>query len=121
MPKTHAADVFISYATSDKPRLKKVIGELKLRGILDDTDKIIDNSDVIMAGSAVRDQLRKTIEHASKVIIIWSGSSAASEWVNYEAGMAHALGKPTFFVIPKGDNSRIPAPLVQDHVIEIDG
>ncbi len=120
MPKTHTSDVFISYATQDKPRLGKVIGELKRRGILEEQDKIIDNSEVFLAGSTVRDNLRKTIQDADKVIIWWSDASAMSDWVNYEAGMAYALGKPTVFVVSKGGRTRLPRSLMEDQVVEID-
>jgi hypothetical protein len=36
------------------------------------------------------------------VVIIASDDSAASQWVNYEAGMATALGKPIVVVGRKG-------------------
>lgn len=121
MPKKHTSDVFISYATQDKPRLGKVIGELKRRGILEEQDKIIDITGFYPSGLTVRDHLRKTIQNADKVIIWWSDASSVSDWVNYEAGMAHALDKPTVFVVSKGERTRLPRSLMDHQVIEIDG
>src|SRR5712691_850878 len=103
--------VFISYAMHDKSRIKKVIGELKSRGIVEESDQITHASDVFVPGSSMRGQVRKAIEAASKVVVVWSGAGAESDWVNYEAGMAEALGKPVFVAVPKGEASRIPREL----------
>src|SRR5712691_5542650 len=95
--------VFISYAMDDKPRIKKVIEELKTGQIIEEGDKIVDTSDIFVPGSSLRTQVRKAIEAASKVVVVWSGAGAESDWVNYETGMAEALAKPILVVVPKGE------------------
>ena len=121
MSKAHTSDfVFISHAAHDKSRVRKVIGELKVRGVLGDRDKIIDTTDLFVQGSSIRGQVQKAIEDASKVIVIWSDAGAESEWVNYETGMAEALGKPMFVVIPKGERSSLPIHLADTQVIELE-
>jgi hypothetical protein len=112
--------VFISYADRDKSRVRKVIGELKLRGVLSERDKVIDAKGLLVPGSNARDQVQKAIEDASKVIVIWSGAGAESAWVNYEAGMAEALGKPIFVVLGKGERSGLPIDLSDTQVIELE-
>ena len=112
--------VFISYAMDDKPRISKIIGELKTKHIIEENDKIVDNSDVFVAGSSVRMQVRKAIEAASKVVIVWSGAGADADWVNYETGMAEALGKPILVVVPKNGVSRLPRTLENSQIIELD-
>lgn len=120
MSKIRSPTVFISYSIKDKPRLERVIGELKYRGILGDQVDIIDDRHDLDMGSDWSDQLRKAIEDSSKVIVIWSGASAASPWVNYEAGMADALGKPMVFVIPKGERAQLPTALMHNQIIEVE-
>jgi hypothetical protein len=112
--------VFLSYAMNDKSWIKKVIGELKLRGIVKQDEKIIHASDVFVEGSSVRAQMRKAIEAASKVVIVWSGAGAESDWVNYETGMAEALGKPIFIVVPKQEASSVPRELENIQVVELE-
>jgi hypothetical protein len=121
MSKTHTSDsVFLSYAANDKSRVPKVVGELKLRGVLGERDKVIDSTSLFVSGFSVRDQVQKAIEGASKVIVIWSGHGAKSEWVNYETGMADALGKPIFVVIQKGERANLPMHLTDTQVIELE-
>src|SRR6266852_4938579 len=111
--------VFISYALDDKPRIRKVIDELKSRKMIEEDDKIIETSDVFVPGSSVRAQVREAIEAASKVVVLWSGAGAEADWVNYETGMAEALGKPILVVIPKGGASKLPRTLENSQIIEL--
>ena len=115
MPK---AQIFISYAMGDRPRIEKVIAELKVRGVVREGDKIMEPTKEFVPGSSIRGELRKAIQAASKVVV-WSGAGAESQWVNYETGMAAALGKPIIVVVPKGVASRIPANLADIQVIEL--
>lgn len=111
--------VFISYAIGDKSRIKKVIRKLMSQGIVDEGEKVTDISD-IDPGSSVRLQVRSAIEAASKVVVVWSDTGSGSDWVNYEAGMAEALGKPIFVVVPKGQGGRLPHNFADTQIIELD-
>ena len=112
--------VFFSYAMDDKPRIGKVIEELKSRKMIAEGDKIIETSDIFVPGSSVRTQVREAIEAASKVVVLWSGAGAEADWVNYETGMAEALGKPIVVVVKKGDVSRVPGNLASSQIIELE-
>jgi nucleoside 2-deoxyribosyltransferase len=50
----------------------------------------------------IRAKIKDQISSASKVVIIASNAAALSPWVNYEAGMAAALGKPIVVIRKKG-------------------
>ena len=113
-------NVFISYAVDDKSRISKVIGELKSKEVVEDDDQIVHAPDVFVPGSSPRGLVRKAMEAASKVVIVWSGTGAGSTWVNYETGMAEALGKPIFLAIPKGEKSRLPQELKDIQIIELE-
>ncbi len=104
----------------DKPHISKVIRELKTKRIIEENDKIVDTSDIFVPGSSVRTQVRKAIEAASKVVVVWTGAGAEADWVNYETGMAEALGKPILVVIPKGGASKLPRTLENSQIIELD-
>jgi len=136
--------VFLSYAFDDKRKVRKVIAQLKARGILSPNDKVVDTSAVVVPGSSMRGQLREAfermtkaeaarylgeslrgqireaIENASKFIVVWSDAANTSDWVNYETGMAEALGKPILVVVAKGETSRVPVNLKETQVVEIE-
>jgi len=111
--------VFLSYAFGDKAKIQKVLDKLNARGILSSDDVWLDNS-AIVAGSDWRGQIREAIENASKFVVIWSDAADTSDWVNYETGMAEALGKPILVVVPKGETARIPGNLKETQVIELE-
>lgn len=115
-----AHKVFISHAFRDPRHLRKLMGELRSKGVVDPSDEIIDISAAVDTGGSVRGQVRKAIESASKVIVVWGEGDADSEWVNYESGMADALEKPIIIVIPKGQKSRIPTQLIENTVLELE-
>jgi hypothetical protein len=112
--------VFLSYAYDDKPRIRKLLDQLKAKGMLSPHEEVFDSSESIVPGSIWRDQIRKAVENASQFIVVWSNAAHTSDWVNYEIGMAEALDKPILVVVPKGEMSRIPANLDKIQVIEIE-
>lgn len=112
--------IFLSYAIDDKPRIGQVLAELKSRGIVEAHDDVVVDSEVFAVGSDWRRQVRKAIEGASKFVVIWSVAAGKSEWVNYETGMAEALGKPILIVVPKGEASRLPSNLKDIQAIELE-
>src|SRR4051794_25067620 len=103
----------------DKTKIRKVLDKLNARGILSPHDVWFDSS-AIVAGSNWRKQIREAIESASKFVVVWSDAADKSDWVNYETGMAEALGKPILVVVPKGEMARIPENLKETQVIELE-
>jgi hypothetical protein len=114
-------NVFLSYASDDRPRIRDIVNELKSKGIVEAHDKITDTSEIFISGSSVRGQVRKAIEAASKFVVVWSDAGGKSDWVNYEIGMAEALGKTILVIVPKGKISRLPpSNLEHSQIIELE-
>ena len=113
-------NVFLSYASRDAKKLQKVLDQLISRGILSSQDKVIDTSAIAVPGSSMRGQVREAIENASKFVVVLNDTALTSEWVNYETGMADALGKPILVFVPKGETSRVPRNLKETEIIEME-
>lgn len=95
--------IFLSYARQDRGLVGAVRRALRKHGIVTGNNVVImDPHHKLKAGSNVRKMIKDQISSASKVVIIGSDNSANSVWVNYEAGMAAALGKPIVVVGKKG-------------------
>ena len=62
---------------------------------------------------------KTAIASASKVILLWTDAGSKSDWVNYEAGMADALGKPIVVVIPEGSPAELPENLKDAQIVRI--
>lgn len=95
--------VFLSYAPEDhafaeaiKPKLGRF---LNAPGGLDIFDGLSD----IKHGEDVRKALKSEMDAVSTVVIVASPAGDASQWVNYEAGLADALGKNVVIVNRKAD------------------
>lgn len=98
-----AEKIFLSYAHEDRGLVEAVKQALHKHGVVTAKDTIIlDPSQKLKAGSYIRRMIRDQISSASKVVIIASESSAESQWVNYEAGMAVALEKPIVVIGKRG-------------------
>lgn len=54
-----------------------------------------------MAGTDMRQAIPQQMQDAGKVIILDTPVSSQSPWVNYEAGLALALEKPSSSFTPK--------------------
>ena len=68
---------------------------------------------------ALREDIRKQIQSATKVIVIWGSASANSSWVNYELGLADALRKPILVVMPVNDATELPAGLQNVRIVRL--
>ena len=98
-----AERIFLSYAYQDRDLVQSVEEALREHKIVTAEDVIIvDPQKNVHAGENIRELIKDAISSASKVVIIASNDSAASQWVNYEAGMATALGKPIVVIGRKG-------------------
>jgi hypothetical protein len=114
------ANVFISHARADAHKLDEIVQSLVAKGFLNEGDQILREEDLPKKHGALRDQVRMRIQSASKLIVIWGAASASSQWVNYEMGLADALGKPIIAVIPsQGDSIALPANLQKVQVVRL--
>ncbi|NJD33820.1 MAG: toll/interleukin-1 receptor domain-containing protein [Betaproteobacteria bacterium] len=92
--------IFVSYAYQDRAIAERVQDHLRTHGIVATADiEILDPQKGIQAGDNIREMIKAQMMAASKVVIITSSNSAQSQWVNYEAGMAAALGKPIIAIV----------------------
>lgn len=117
MPKT----IFLSYAHEDHKYVEKVVAQLRLKGILGGDDSVVldpERSQVAVVrtrGVAIR----QAIESADQVVLLWTEAGEKSQWVNYEAGMADALGKLITVVLVGEASPELPYSLRDVQVIRI--
>jgi TIR domain len=81
------ADVFVSYAKTDRPLASKLVAMLEAEGwsVWWDTS--------LGAADLYRDEIMKQLVSARAVIAIWTPNSIRSDWVRAEAGAAKKDGK----------------------------
>ena len=118
-----AEKIFVSYSHEDRKYLDGLKEVLQEHGIVEgDEVSIIDPfSGVFSAGKDIRESIKKEIQSASKVVIIYTSNTDASQWVNYEVGMANALDKPIIVVGARGSGkTTLLSSLKHIHLIEVD-
>src|SRR5262245_10240845 len=81
------ADVFISYAKTDRPLALTLSAFLEAEGWSVWWDKSLSAADLY------RDEIMRQLAAARAVITIWSPNSIKSDWVRAEAGHAKKEGK----------------------------
>lgn len=115
-----AIRVFISYAYQDKELAENAKHELATKGYLPTDAEFLDMQDV-SAGEDIRQRLRSEIGAADAVVLVLSEHAATSQWINYEAGLADALGKKILVVGAKGsEKNALLAHLADYQQIEIE-
>jgi TIR domain len=75
-------DIFISYASEDRDRARKVASALQACGWSVWWDRNI------KAGQAFDQVIEHELETAKSVVVLWSKDSVSSEWVRNEAATA---------------------------------
>jgi hypothetical protein len=85
-------DTFISHASGDKAKVRRLIALLKAR----DLDPWIDEAGV-QFGGLLRDGLQDAIEASKTFVLIWSRAASKSRWVICELLTAFHVGR---FTIP---------------------
>ena len=81
------ADVFISYARSDEAVARRVAKALQASGL-----SVWWDAD-LPAHRAYSDVIERNLEQAKAVVVLWSKTAAASQWVRAEADVARNAGK----------------------------
>lgn len=79
-------DVFVSYASEDRERVRKLASALETRGWSVWWDR------KIIAGQTFDQIIEHEIETAKSVVVLWSNVSISSEWVKNEATVASERG-----------------------------
>jgi len=93
------ADIFISYARSDKARVAPLVAAIEAKGWSVWWDP------AIAAGQQFDDQIDAELQAASVVLVVWTATSVASRWVRGEARDAAERG---ILVPVRFDDARLP-------------
>ncbi len=72
-------DVFVSYSSQDRERVRDLVGEIEAIGYSVWWDREIG------AGATFDREIEKAIDEASCIVVVWSKNSVESEWVRTEA------------------------------------
>ena len=106
------ADVFVSYARSDKERVAPLVAAIEAQGWSVWWDPAID------AGQQFDDQIEAELKAAKAVLVVWTPTSAASRWVRGEAREAADRGT---LVPVRFDGASLPMDVRAIHTTDLDG
>jgi hypothetical protein len=112
--------VYVSYARSDALRVESILAKLAALGLVGTSDDVISDKDLEPKHGVLRDGVRRLVQSASKVVVVWSKASAESQWVNYEIGLADAFGKSIIPVVRRDELSSLPLLLKGLQVVVIE-
>ena len=103
------ADVFVSYAKTERSLASKLVAMLEAEGwsVWWDTS--------LAAADLYRDEIMKQLAAARAVITIWTPNSIRSDWVRAEAGTAKNEGKLIPVKTPDVAYADIPLPFGEMH------
>jgi adenylate cyclase len=105
------ADVFVSYARSDKPRVAPLVAAIEAKGwsVWWDPE--------ITPGQEFDDQIDAEIDAAKAVLVVWTPVSVASRWVRGEAREAAERG---ILVPVRFEQARLPMDVRAIHTTDLD-
>lgn len=106
------ADVFVSYARSDKARVAPLVAAIVDKGWTVWWDP------EITPGQEFDDMIDAEIEAAKAVMVVWTPTSVASRWVRGEAREAADNNK---LVPVRFENARLPMDVRAIHTTDLDG
>jgi hypothetical protein len=108
------ADVFVSYAKTDRPLASKLVAMLEAEGwsVWWDTS--------LGAADLYRDDIMRQLVSARAVIAIWTPNSIRSDWVRAEAGAAKKDGKLIPVKTPDLAYADIPLPFGEMHTENVE-
>ena len=106
------ADVFVSYARSDKARVAPLVAAIEAKGwsVWWDPE--------ITPGQEFDDQIEAEIDAAKAVLVVWTPVSVASRWVRGEAREAAERG---ILVPVRFEQARLPMDVRAIHTSDLDG
>ena len=105
------ADVFVSYARTDKARVAPLVAAIEAKGwsVWWDPE--------IAAGQQFDDQIEAEMNAAKCVLVVWTPTSVASRWVRGEAREAADRG---ILVPVRFDDARLPMDVRALHTTDLD-
>jgi hypothetical protein len=105
-------DVFISYASEDRERARKLASALEARGWSVWWDH------KIIAGQTFDQMIEHELETTKSVVVLWSKDSISSEWVKNEAAVASERGVLIPALI---DNVKLPLEFRRKQTADLTG
>jgi hypothetical protein len=112
--------IFLSYAHQDRDQVGRALEELTRKGVLSgEKGLMIDPKQNIKSGSYIKRAISDHIKSTGKVVLLWTEAGAKSQWVNWELGMADALGKPIILVIMDKSAPKLPENLTNVQVVKL--
>jgi adenylate cyclase len=106
------ADVFVSYARSDKARVAPLVAAIEAKGWSVWWDPEID------AGQQFDDQIEAELKAARAVLVVWTPTSVASRWVRGEA--REAADRATLVPV-RFEGASLPMDVRAIHTTDLDG
>lgn len=106
------ADVFVSYARQNRPRVAEISGALEAGGYSLWWDR------QIASGADYGILIEREIEAAHCVVVAWSAAARQSLWVRAEANEALDSGKLVQISL---DEARLPLPFTMLHFLDFSG
>jgi adenylate cyclase len=106
------ADVFVSYARTDKARVAPLVAAIEAQGWTVWWDPEID------AGQQFDDQIEAELKAARAVLVVWTPTSASSRWVRGEAREAADRGT---LVPVRFEGANLPMDVRAIHTTDLDG
>jgi hypothetical protein len=103
------ADVFVSYARSNRDRVALISGGLERRGYSLWWDRRL------VSGADYGMEIEQEIQAAACVVVAWSAAARQSLWVRAEANEALDSGKLVQIAL---DESRLPLPFTMLHFLD---
>ena len=109
---TNMADVFVSYARTDKARVAPLVAAMETKGwsVWWDPE--------ISPGQEFDDQIDSELTAAKAVLVVWTPTSVISRWVRGEARDAAERG---ILVPVRFDQARLPIDVRAIHTTDLDG
>lgn len=106
------ADIFLSYARADQPRIEKLVAALEQHGF----SVWWDNH--LRSGAEFADDIETALRDAAHVIVAWSADAAKSRWVRDEASEAAEQAK---LIALSLDGTAPPMGFRQYHATDMSG
>jgi adenylate cyclase len=106
------ADVFVSYARTDKARVAPVVAALEAAGLSVWWDP------EISPGQEFDNEIEAELQAAAAVMVVWTPTSVASRWVRGEAREAADRGT---LVPVRFEGARLPMDVRAIHTTDLDG
>jgi len=111
--------IFLSYSQQDEGKIAAIIKNLSQRESYNGNELSLITHELKESEDA-RQVIKRSISQADTVVVVWTLAGAHSNWVNYEAGMADALGKKIIVVRPDQNSPALPANLDSANIQVVD-